>query len=469
MEGDERDVSGRPSIDRTWWDTPQMRTALAQRDVGALFRWLQRYGWTQTQIGGATAQSQGEVSEVIKGRQIRTWDVLVRIADAFDIPHGLMGLAYSVDGVVTTDAPVIRDGDIDAATRKDFLGAVASVSVGATTESAMKWLPKTTSTNTMPPNQVRPEDVEQIRAMNGELRRLDQFFGGGAAVDAARGYFSGVHSLIYSKADDSTRADLKIVLADLSSLIGWSFHDLGRQATARRYLLNALMLAKDANHDALAASILYRLARVSLIEEQPVEALRMLQLGKISAQDAGDAAEMARLHANEASVYAMLGQESHIMDSLHRAEFEMGRADSAHSSPWSTLFFTEGDYTGHQALVYDLLGSRISDRSEMQRHAETAIELALNALAQSGSDRSARSMAFDRLIIATNYFRLGDVNNGVSLAHQILPDVANLRSARARQRLDHMVAAALESKPQNRDVRELAMQVSALDQPPQEI
>jgi hypothetical protein len=109
-------------------------------------------------------------------------------------------------------------------------------------------------------------------------------------------------------------------------------------------------------------------------EAQPVEALKMLQLGQLAAQDAGDPAEVARLHANEALAYAMLGKHDHVLDALARAEHEMGRADKSRVSPWTTLYFTPGDYTGHQALVYNSLSGYAKDETQAREYAVRAVE-----------------------------------------------------------------------------------------------
>jgi hypothetical protein len=39
-----------PQLDSSWWDQAELRPVLASRDVAGVFRWLQRHGWSQTQI-----------------------------------------------------------------------------------------------------------------------------------------------------------------------------------------------------------------------------------------------------------------------------------------------------------------------------------------------------------------------------------------------------------------------------------
>lgn len=43
-----------PMLDSACWDRPELLLVLATREVAGIFRWLQRHGWSQTQIGGRT-------------------------------------------------------------------------------------------------------------------------------------------------------------------------------------------------------------------------------------------------------------------------------------------------------------------------------------------------------------------------------------------------------------------------------
>src|SRR5689334_25241676 len=71
-----------------------MRTALAARDIAAVFKLLQRVGVSQRRIAALTGQSQSEISEILSGRHVVSYDVLARIADGLGVPRGHLGLAY---------------------------------------------------------------------------------------------------------------------------------------------------------------------------------------------------------------------------------------------------------------------------------------------------------------------------------------------------------------------------------------
>jgi transcriptional regulator with XRE-family HTH domain len=81
----------------TWntvdWNDPGIRLVLAARDVSALFRILMGHGLSQRRISERVGIAQSEVSEIIRGRHVQSYDVLVRIANGLDVPHSWMGLA----------------------------------------------------------------------------------------------------------------------------------------------------------------------------------------------------------------------------------------------------------------------------------------------------------------------------------------------------------------------------------------
>ena len=57
------------------WEEPDMRQAVAARDISTVYRLLRRVGISQRQIAALTGQSQSEVSEILKGRQVMAYDV----------------------------------------------------------------------------------------------------------------------------------------------------------------------------------------------------------------------------------------------------------------------------------------------------------------------------------------------------------------------------------------------------------
>src|SRR4051794_5484676 len=80
------------------WQRAEVRQALRDRDVGAVFRYIQQYGGaSQARIATATGMTQGRVNEIINGRrEVSRLDVYERIADGLAMPDDarhLLGLA----------------------------------------------------------------------------------------------------------------------------------------------------------------------------------------------------------------------------------------------------------------------------------------------------------------------------------------------------------------------------------------
>ena len=73
------------------WDQQEMRDALARREISSVYRLLRRHGVSQRQIAALTGQSQSEVSEILKGRQVMAYDVLTRIAMRLGCPTWIHG------------------------------------------------------------------------------------------------------------------------------------------------------------------------------------------------------------------------------------------------------------------------------------------------------------------------------------------------------------------------------------------
>jgi transcriptional regulator with XRE-family HTH domain len=71
-----------------------MRDALRQHDFRAVYRLLSHIGYSQSEIGRLTGQSQPEISAIMYGRRVMAYDVMARIAGGLGIPAGYLGLSW---------------------------------------------------------------------------------------------------------------------------------------------------------------------------------------------------------------------------------------------------------------------------------------------------------------------------------------------------------------------------------------
>jgi plasmid maintenance system antidote protein VapI len=101
-----RQLASAEWVDPAVWQREDMRRALALHDIATVYRLLQRFGASQRQIAARTDQSQSEISEILGGRKVVSYDVLVRISEGLDVPRGWMGLAHSNGSLMTEQGPV---------------------------------------------------------------------------------------------------------------------------------------------------------------------------------------------------------------------------------------------------------------------------------------------------------------------------------------------------------------------------
>jgi transcriptional regulator with XRE-family HTH domain len=84
------DVLGMPAV-----TVQRLKTACYERDVAEIYRILGGLGWSQRALAALTGQSQSEISEILSGRQVRSYDLFVRIFEGLDLPRAWGGLSYA--------------------------------------------------------------------------------------------------------------------------------------------------------------------------------------------------------------------------------------------------------------------------------------------------------------------------------------------------------------------------------------
>ncbi|MFF0528673.1 hypothetical protein ACFYT3_09795 [Nocardia amikacinitolerans] len=383
--------------------------------------------------------------------------------DTQDAPSPTQGMLDALpDARQMSFEPSASAATVDGVGGLTLLEALATAVVGSP-EVLVPWLPQLEGPVSAPcPGNVGGADLEFVRSMTAGLRQLDQRHGGFAVVDPAVGLLRSAAGLLAGCHDEAIERAMNVAVADLARLVGWASHDIGDQDRARRYATLALVFARKADAPSLVASSLYVLGRISLFEREPNVALRMFQLGQMPAQDATNCGESARLYANEAWAHAMMGDEPKMNVALSRTEDEIDRV-GGEVDPWTQVFFTPGEFTGMRSVVYNEFALAVHSSPKAERYTIAAIEGAQTSLRAASSHRPARSLLFDETTMATGAFRLHDTDAAVASATRALQMAAQVRSARAVDRLGRMVDAATASLPRS-DVKEVCRQVRQLAQ-----
>jgi tetratricopeptide (TPR) repeat protein len=440
---------GRQRIPANAWEQPSMREALSKREISSVYRQLRQHGVSQRQIAAWTGQSQSEVSEILKGRQVMAYDVLMRISIGLGVPRGYMGLAYDEATAIRVDGEAggQQAEEDESVKRRRFLAHAAQVTMGAAVlgQESGSW--SANPAKTPAPGRIGMTDVRQVEAATRALRALDYQYGGGFCRDAVVAQLSWGQQMLESNSTDLVKTRLFVALADLHSLAGWTSFDTGLLESARGHFANALDLAKQGENHPLVANVLYRMGRVYLHQNAPNDALKLFQLGQIAAQESGSELAVAVLCANEAWAYAMMGNETQATKLLGRSKDEFARADIAAAESW-VKFFNETD-------VYAMIGTVHTVLAQQDpAHTKYAIP-ALTRAVETYDEDMARSKTFMLGALATNHMLDGDIDQGARVGGKALDCAEGIKSARVRDRLKPLQVEA-ELRRNNVDARDLA-------------
>ncbi|MQA15680.1 MAG: helix-turn-helix domain-containing protein [Pseudonocardiaceae bacterium] len=432
-----------------------MRRALAARDISSVYKLLRRVGISQRQIAALTGQSQSEVSEILKGRQVMAYDVLARVSDGLGVNRGYMGLAYdegTATSVVGQPDGALAEED-ESVKRRKFITNTAAVMFGSSVldTDPSEWLSSLPQTPV--PDRIGMTDVKQVEASTKVLRALDYQYGGGACRDAVVAQLSWGQRLISATTTEVTRKNLFRALADLQNLAGWTTFDVGMLDSSRNHFARAIEFAKLSGDDGLMSNVLYRMGRVYLHHNEPNEALKMFQFGQIAAQNSGSELAVAVLCANEAWAYAMMNDPIQTQKLIGRARDEFSRANLDEAPDW-VRFFNETDMQATIGTVHTELSAWDV------KHSAIAIPAISNALA-GYNDAMARSKAFNLTMLATNHMREGDVDHGVRIGRDALTLARTLKSVRVVDRLEPLQIEAAR-RGANSDARDLSAGIQRL-------
>lgn len=403
-----------------------MRAALASRDVTAVYRLLTRAGVAQRTIALAAGQSQSEVSEILKGRQVMGYDLLIRICEGLNIPRGYMGLAY--DKNITEgfrDDGVEVDEDVK---RRALLAAGSVALLAAPVLGEVLHIPVRPEIPTPLPSQLGMTDVTALRNLTTTLRATTRTFGGGA--DVVTGVANRSISLLSVPANEEIRAELGSALAELHTMAGWCCVDSGYHDHARAHFAKAMELAAEAgdNHEMASA---FRHAGIQMIDSGAHnDGLKAYQLGLAASDPDTDTA--AWLIGESAVPLAVMGHTDAALSAIKTAR-QYPLLDP----------FDAADMDFLTACIYRHLG-----------RLDTAESIASSSVRKWREEgRSARDSAEATMLLTELHVATGEPD-ATSLAHQSINMVATLRSSRARMRLGRL-ATALDTRSQS-DYRALA-------------
>jgi hypothetical protein len=426
-------------LDPEFFEHDDVRAALAARDIGTLYRLLQRLGVTQRQIALLTGQSQPEVYEILKGRKVRDVWVLERITDGLGIPRARMGLSYGEQG---PDSPSVEEVD-EAVKRRAVIAATSAAALGQAFLGLGELTELALPTGQALPSRLGMAHVHAVRVLTERLRGVARYCGGQAEVfgEVVKRYTRWLDV----PATDEVKAHLAAALVELHTEAGWCCHDSGLDGTG--HFTRALRLGGEFGDVYGVANAAWHAGLTWVRSGHPNDALKLFQLGKFHlrgvrlgrstpatprADDPRVPTLTARLNRSSATAYAVMAGPDQAMDCLAEAHDGWAPRDA----------FEQGDADHSTAGIHLDLGQL-----------DTAEQFATSAVRTFGENhRRGRTVA--QLLLAEVHVRAGEPQ-GLTLARDAINKVSTLQSVAARRERLIPLATALEARPDS-DTRELA-------------
>ena len=432
------------AIDPTLYHRDDMRAVLAAHDIAGLYQLLKDTGLTQRDIAALTGQSQSEVSEILTGRRVLSYDLLVRIIEGLAIPRELMGLSWwGPDGTHAGPDSAYR-GQVTVASPERVaemlrrhliaLGPIAAIASNPLAKLAelLENVELPVPSPVRLPSRLSGVHVEKVRDLTRRLGEAGCAYGSDPEVSSAAAAWA-TRLLSVSGAEPVKQA-LMIAAAELHIEAGWGAFDAGLYDRAMWHYARAAELATGAN-DAYCQALALNWAGLATIEHgQPNDGLKLLQYAGVKARSIPQSHELrtaveAVVLEDSATAYAHLGCPE-------AADRELDQAREL----WAPTNLS-GDPNQVAACI------------ELDRGRLDAAEPFAVASMRRWEGVSERARIYSGVVLATVHVRAGEPR-GLALAHGAITSAARLTSARVRRRLEPL-ATALETRSGS-DVQQLA-------------
>ncbi len=351
-------------------------TACAERDIGSIFRLLNRRGISTRRIAAAADISQGRLYDYMNGRtRVEKLAMFEQIADAFHIPGHLLGLARR------------------------------------------SWEPQAAEPQhqEVPP----PADGDDLAAMDA-FRSADRMAGGGRLYAAVVRHLG--EKVAPRLVDTASGLQVFATAAVMTEMAGWMAHDSGRDDLGAQHFARALPLARASGDMPLAANIAASRSHLALHGGDPAAAAHWALTGLTLAGKGPRIPSLSgRLHAMQARAMATAGQRAPALRALDAAHQEL-QAPSEALHPWLSPFDSAALASESALVMRDL-----EQYDAALHHAERAIALR--------EDGRARSLAFSRITLVGIHTRRGDLDAAVHSGHELLATSPTLSSVRVIHQL----------------------------------
>lgn len=418
-----------PSVPPVFWQTDQMRDALATWHMGRVIFAYRTHPYhdkpiPQELVGIWLDLTQAQLSRIEKGPAPEQLSKLIRWAQILGIPGDLLWFKL----------PLGSGARLDDVNRQEFLRAALGVTVTAATKQPLVEL-LGTITPTPIPSVVGAGEIAQIRTAAREFSSWDHTYGGGLVREAVAAQLRYAVNLLSARCDEKYRDELRGAVGFLGHTAGFMAFDAYAHPDGRSMFQLALTCAEEANNWHLRGKVLSSMARQAiwcgsvqdddLTDEDRLsfieDGLTFIELAMVRS-DRLTATERAMLHSARARALAKLHRVEEAVRAIGQADEEFSHASPANDPPWMAYYDQAqhlGD-TGHALFDLAISGRFVTEA----RHR-------LKAAVDGHTAPFVRSRAISGIKLASLTMATGDPVEAATFGKAALIDAGHIRSRRA--------------------------------------
>jgi hypothetical protein len=293
------------------------------------------------------------------------------------------------------------------------------------------------------PKKADAAHIRYFHATVDKLYRQDQQVGGATLVQSAlRQYHRARRILEEADYDERIGVELMTTAGDLAVCAGWLCYDAGNQPFSRQLYSEALLLANEADDDALKIRAMEKMSMQAVFLTHngyntfAREAVRLARHAASLTRGDPSPSLHALLSARQAISYATIGDKRGFNAAITKAWREMDREFNDTIPVW-LQFVTRQEISIHEARGQGYLG----DQSAAVRLFQESLE---------NPKLSPRNRANYRAQLATALIRTGDKTSALAQALAVLPDLeGQVASTRTLRELRPIRIAAEEANETN--------------------
>ncbi len=457
-------ADGPPAMPADFWYTAQMLDAFESWHMGRVIFAYRTHPYhdkhlSQLRICEWLGLTQAQLSRIETSRDgPADLGKLIRWARAFAMPPELLWFKLPQDRKAAALAhagssnhddsrlAVGQDGPVD---RRKFITATGGAGLAAVTAPALDLL---ASLDHAPvPTEVRPSDIEQVRASARLFTNWDHTYGGGVVREAVTAQLRWSAELLEAKCPRGLRAGLFAAVGALSGVCGFMAFDAYAHDDARRMFTFGLTCAEEAGDWHLRAKLLSNLARQAIWRGDPDAGLTHTELALVRA-DRLTATELAMLHTARARALGKLSRPQETLAAVGQADEAFGQAHPAGDPSWMAYYDQAQHYGDTAHALFDLAIHDLPDTEAAPR---------LSAAVKGHTDAYARSRAISGTKLASLLMATGDPHEATAIAQRAMDDAGRLRSRRAADDLRELrrFAGRHAALPEVADLRERITQL----------